>query len=61
MFTILLETPNGWTDFLGPDLVNQFSTTHEAQNAIESLKELWPSAKLKLVHNDDLGKYSLIF
>jgi hypothetical protein len=58
MFTILLETPNGWTDFLGPDPVNQFSTTHEAQKAVESLRELWPSAKLKFVHNDDLGKYS---
>jgi len=63
MFTILLKTEYGWTDFLGHG-DNEWPTEEAAWAAVRNLEEVFFSAdsdyKWHVIPTDDLSRYDLI-
>jgi hypothetical protein len=63
MFTLLLKTEYGWTDYLGHG-DNEWSTEEAAWAAARSLEEVGFSAdsdyEWRIISADDLSRYDLI-
>lgn len=64
MFTILLRTSNGWTDYLGQSGVdlNTWNTISEAELAITDLHGVGIGCddEWRIVPTEDLNNYKLI-
>ena len=67
MFALLLKTPHGWTDTLGPNApanANEWPTEDAALAAAQSLREVGigdaPDSEWRVIPVEDLDSYSLV-